>query len=184
MLFGRSALFSSYPILNFSVLKQLTTTRNRIMKNFLKAILVTSGLLLSSLAFSAEIDVNADENDLAIKGYDPVAYFTMSQPIKGDVNYTATYKGAIYQFVSEDNRDVFRNNPEKYAPQFGGHCAFGVSMGQKFDTDPTAWKIIEDKLYLNLNAQVQQRWLKNTDALINQANDNWENIALVSKDDL
>ena len=154
------------------------------MKTFLKAFAVGSGLLLSSMAFAADIDVNADANDLAIKGYDPVAYFTMSQPVRGDVNYTATYKGAIYQFVNENNRDAFRNNPEKYAPQFGGHCAFGVSMGKKFDTDPMAWRIIEDKLYLNLNAQVQQRWLKNTDALIEQADTNWEDIALVAQDDL
>ena len=154
------------------------------MKNLLKALFITGGLLFASSGFAADMDINADQNDIAIKGYDPVAYFTMSKATKGDVNFTATHKGAIYQFVSEENRDLFRSAPEKYAPQYGGYCAFGVSKDKKFDTDPTAWKIIEDKLYLNLNAQVQRRWLKDTDALISDANTNWQEIAFVPASDL
>ncbi|NMP31296.1 hypothetical protein HII17_06960 [Thalassotalea sp. M1531] len=137
-----------------------------------------TGLLLSvaSLSFAADIDMNADANDLAIKGYDPVAYFTQGKAVAGDVNYTTTYKGAIYRFSSEQHRNLFKTNPEKFAPQYGGYCAFGVAMDKKFDTDPTAWKIIADKLYLNLNKQVQKKWLQQTQHYIAQSDSNWAGI--------
>ncbi|MFD2166369.1 YHS domain-containing (seleno)protein [Thalassotalea euphylliae] len=147
------------------------------MKTFtLKSI--AAGLLLSasSFAFAADIDMNADANDLAIKGFDPVAYFTMDKAVNGSPDYTATYKGAIYQFSSESHRDMFRANPAKYAPQYGGYCAFGVAMEKKFDTDPNAWKIIADKLYLNLNKDVQKRWAQDTTAYIEQSDSNWFDI--------
>jgi len=154
------------------------------MKNLLKVLLIASGLVFISNVFAADMDVNTDKNDMAIKGYDPVAYFTLGKATKGSINYTTTHKGAIYQFVSEDNRNLFDSNPDKYAPQFGGYCAFGVSKEKKFDTDPTAWKIIEDKLYLNLNSQVQQRWLKDSENLIKDAKEYWREIAFVPASDL
>lgn len=137
---------------------------------------VASTLLMSSLTYAADIDANADINDVAIKGYDPVSYFTDSKPVKGSTEYTATYKNAIYQFSSADHRDLFRENPEKYAPQFGGFCAFGVTKERKFDTDPTAWKITDGKLYLNLNKNVQKLWLKDVPGHIASADDIWPEI--------
>lgn len=149
------------------------------MKNFnLKTITASLLLAASSMSFAADIDMNADANDLAIKGYDPVAYFTMGKPVNGDINYTATYKGAIYRFSSESNRDMFRADPAKFAPQYGGYCAYGVTRDKKFDTDPTAWRIVDNKLYLNLNKSVQKAWLENTQAFINQSDESW----LVIKD--
>ncbi|WP_438969760.1 YHS domain-containing (seleno)protein [Methylophaga sp.] len=133
-------------------------------------------LSLSAASFAADIDMNANGNDLAIQGYDPVAYFTQEAPTKGSSDYTATYKNAIYQFSSEQNRDLFQASPAKYAPQFGGFCAFGVTKGRKFDTDPTAWRVVDGKLYLNLNKDVQKVWLEDVPGYITDANQTWPTI--------
>ncbi|WP_426357915.1 YHS domain-containing (seleno)protein [Pseudocolwellia sp. HL-MZ19] len=148
-------------------------------KTTLKTLLAGSILAASSLSFAADIDMNADANDLAIQGYDPVSYFANANPTIGKANYTATYKGGIYRFSSEENRDTFKNSPSKYAPQYGGYCAFGVSMEKKFDTDPLAWKIVDNKLYLNLNKDVQKKWLTDVPGYLNSANENWPEIKSV-----
>lgn len=144
--------------------------------NVVRTLLATSILAFSSLSFAADIDMNADANDLAIKGYDPVSYFTMGKPVEGDINFTATHKGAIYRFSSESNRDLFKNDPAKFAPQYGGYCAFGVAMDKKFDTDPTAWKIVANKLYLNLNKDVQNKWKQDTKKYLEMSDTNWYSI--------
>ncbi|MBG57277.1 MAG: hypothetical protein CMK46_03200 [Porticoccus sp.] len=146
----------------------------------LKKIITTSAatlaLSLSAASFAADIDINANGNDLAIQGYDPVAYFTQEKPTIGSNDFTATYKNAIYLFSSEQNRDLFRASPAKYAPQFGGFCAYGVTKGRKFDTDPTAWRVVDGKLYLNLNKDVQKVWLENVPGYITNANQTWPTI--------
>ena len=149
-----------------------------------KQLIAASMLVFSGLSFAADVDMNADANDIAIKGYDPVSYFTQSQPVHGLSNYTATYKGAIYQFSTEQNRDTFRDNPEKYAPQYGGYCAFGVTMEKKFDTDPLAWKIVDNKLYLNLNKDVQKKWVTDIPGYITQSEENWPSIKSVVASEL
>ena len=154
------------------------------LKTTLKTILAGSILVVSSFAFAADIDMNADANDLAIKGYDPVSYFTISTPKMGNASYTATYKGGIYQFSSEENRDMFKASPAKYAPQYGGYCAFGVAMEKKFDTDPLAWKIVDNKLYLNLNKDVQTKWLTDVPGYLDLSNDNWGDIKNVAAGEL
>ncbi|GAB3521162.1 YHS domain-containing (seleno)protein [Photobacterium alginatilyticum] len=151
---------------------------------FLRLFAVTAVMSISTAAFSADIDVSADNNDIAIKGYDPVAYFTESKALKGNKAFTATYKNAIYQFSSADNRDAFKAEPDKYAPQYGGYCAFGVAMGKKFETDPNAWKVVDNKLYLNLDKSVQKRWLEDVPGYINTANTNWSTIKTVEADKL
>jgi len=145
-------------------------------KTTLKTLLAGSILAVSSLSFAADIDMNADANDLAIQGYDPVSYFANAKPILGKADYTATYKGGIYRFSSEKNRDTFKSSPSKYAPQYGGYCAFGVSMEKKFDTDPLAWKIVDNKLYLNLNKDIQKKWLTDVPGYLNSANEHWPEI--------
>jgi len=146
------------------------------LSSLIKSTLVSSALLVSSLSFAANIEVNANNNDLAIKGYDTVSYFTEGSPTKGSDKYTAAYNGAIYHFSSADNRDLFKAMPAKYAPQYGGFCAMGVAMNQKFDTDPTAWHIKGDKLYLNLNKDVQKQWLKDVPGFLKTAQVNWTGI--------
>ncbi|MEH6577779.1 MAG: YHS domain-containing (seleno)protein [Amphritea sp.] len=146
------------------------------LANVFKSVVAVSTLALSSMTFAANIEMNADSNDIAIKGYDTVAYFTQHKPVSGSADYTATYNNAIYQFSSAENRDLFRANPAKYAPQYGGYCAFGVTVEQKFDTDPTAWHIADNKLYLNLNPDVQKKWLTDVSGYINTAEENWPEI--------
>ena len=142
----------------------------------IKSTLITSALLVSTLSFASNIEVNANGNDLAIKGYDTVSYFTKGAPTKGSDKFTAAYKGAIYQFSTADNRDLFQSDPSKYAPQYGGFCAFGVTMNKKFDTDPMAWHIRGDKLYLNLNKNVQKKWVTDIPGYIETAQTNWVDI--------
>jgi len=146
------------------------------LSTLIKSTFATSALLVSSLSFAANIEVNANGNDLAIKGYDTVSYFTKGEPTKGSDKFTAAYNGAIYQFSTADNRDLFQSEPSKYAPQYGGFCAFGVTMNKKFDTDPTAWHIRGDKLYLNLNKDVQKKWVTDIPGYIETAQINWVDI--------
>ncbi len=146
------------------------------LSSLIKTTFATSALLVSSLSFAANIEVNANANDLALKGYDTVSYFTKGAPTKGSDKFTAAYKGAIYQFSSAKNRDLFKSEPSKYAPQYGGFCAFGVTMNRKFDTDPTAWHIRGDKLYLNLNKDVQKKWATDIPGYIATAQAHWGDI--------
>ncbi|MBB1440928.1 hypothetical protein H5202_20170 [Shewanella sp. SG41-4] len=146
----------------------------------IKSVVIAASLLVSSLSFAADIDVNADTNDVAIHGYDSVAYFTDSKATKGSPEYTASYKSAIYQFSNAVNRDLFKAEPEKFAPQFGGFCAMGVALNKKLDTDPTAWKVVDGKLYLNLNKAVQQKWLTDVSGHLVTANRVWSGIQGVS----
>jgi len=146
------------------------------LSTIIKTTFATSALLVSSLSFAANIEVNANSNDLALKGYDTVSYFTKGAPTKGSDKYTAAYDGAIYQFSSAENRDLFQSEPGKYAPQYGGFCAFGVTMNRKFDTDPTAWYISDDKLYLNLNKDVQKKWVSDIPGYIVSAQQKWGGI--------
>ena len=121
-----------------------------------------------------EVNVN---DGYAVHGYDVVAYFTVNEPTEGDNRFTADYQGVQYRFASAENRDRFNGDPAKYAPQYGGFCAFGASVGRKFDGDPHAWRIIDGKLYLNLNKKIQARWLQDTEGFIRGANHNWPIIA-------
>lgn len=143
---------------------------------FVKASVATAIMLASVVSFAVDIDANADENGLAIKGYDTVAYFTMDKPVMGNAEFTAQHKNSTYQFVNAKHRDLFIADTAKYAPQFGAFCAMGVRMGLKFDTDPTAWRIVEGKLYLNLNKDVQKAWLRDVPGNLKIAEKNWPEI--------
>lgn len=144
--------------------------------NALRTAILATTLTLSGAAFSADRDMNADSNDIGIHGYDPVAYFSKAMPVQGNAQYTATYKNTIYQFSSAENRDAFRANAMQYAPQFGGHCAMGVALNKKLDVDPTAWKVVDGKLYLNLNKDVQSKWLQDVTGNLKTAYKVWPKI--------
>jgi hypothetical protein len=111
----------------------------------------------------------------AIKGYDPVAYFTESQAIKGLDSITYTWQGTSWHFVSTANRDLFKQSPEKYAPQFGGYCAYGWAQGYAVKIEPESWSIVDDKLYLNYDLSIKRKWDKKQQAYIQQAIKNWQN---------
>ncbi|MGH1412879.1 MAG: YHS domain-containing (seleno)protein [Pelagimonas sp.] len=143
-------------------------------KTFLGGIAVSVALATSALA--AGVDVNASNTGLAMQGYDPVAYFTDGEPTKGDYQTTTVYNDATYWFSSEENKAAFEANPEAYAPAYGGYCAFGTAMGFKFDGDPTLWKIVDDRLYLNLSPAIQERWAGNIPGFIADADSKWGDI--------
>ena len=113
---------------------------------------------------------------VAIGGYDPVAYFEVSRPTTGNGYHTATYNGATYLFSSKKNQERFETNPAKYAPQFGGYCAYGVSVGKKFFSDPQRWKIVDGKLYLNLGKAIQKKFNADVAGALAKAEVHWERI--------
>ena len=113
---------------------------------------------------------------VALRGYDPVAYFTEGKPVKGDPAISLQWKGAAWHFASAANRDAFKAAPEKYAPQYGGYCAFGTAQGYAVQTEPDAWKIVEGKLYLNYNQSVRTRWEQDIPGFIGAADKNWPRV--------
>jgi YHS domain-containing protein len=109
----------------------------------------------------------------AIEGYDPVAYFNDDHPVEGDSDYLYEWMGATWYFASAENRDLFVADPEKYAPQYGGYCAWAVSQGYTAKIDPQAWTIVDDKLYLNYSKDVRTQWSQDVRGNISKADDNW-----------
>ena len=107
--------------------------------------------------------------DTAILGYDPVAYFTDGKPVKGQDNLMFDYLGAKWKFASQSHLDLFKADPEKYAPQYGGYCAYGVTQDALVSIEPDKFKILDGKLYLNYDADVQAKWLKDPVGYIKQA---------------
>ena len=110
---------------------------------------------------------------VAIHGYDAVAYFADAKPVEGSIDFTHEWKGAKWRFATAAHRDLFAKDPEKYAPQYGGYCAFGVSRGYAVGIDPEAWAVINGKLYLNYDKKVQKAWLENPAGYITKADANW-----------
>jgi YHS domain-containing protein len=110
---------------------------------------------------------------MAIQGYDPVVYFEESRPVKGSAQFSTMWMGATWLFSTSARRDLFQANPQQYAPQFGGYCAWAVSNNYTAKIDPEAWKIVEGKLYLNYSKDVQKMWEKELLKRIEVANRNW-----------
>lgn len=110
---------------------------------------------------------------LALRGYDPVAYFTEGKAAEGRKEFTYEYAGAKWRFISTKHRDLFTANPEKYTPQYGGYCAWGISQAKFFDGDPQVWKIVGGKLYVNYNKEIERTWEQNIPGFIEQADHNW-----------
>ena len=118
-------------------------------------------------------DVNVDAHGLALRGHDPVAYQTEGRPVPGQAQFAATHDGATYRFASAANRDRFRADPGRYAPAYGGFCAMGVALGRKLDGDPSLFRVVDNRLYLNVSAPVQQRWIQDIPGNIRTANEQW-----------
>lgn len=110
---------------------------------------------------------------LAVGGYDTVAYFTDKKAVKGDSQFTTEYLGAQWQFSSAANRDAFVADPKRYAPQYGGYCAWAVSEGDTASGDPKLWHIVDGKLYLNYDVDVQKKWKMDIPGHIQKADKNW-----------
>ena len=132
------------------------------------AIALVAGHSLS--AQQSPVFVQADK---AIRGFDPVAYFTEGKPVQGKEELTYTWNNGNWYFSSRQNLDSFKTNPEKFAPQYGGYCAYGLSNGYKAPTSPDAWTIENGKLYLNYNIKVRELWDKERKERIEKADKNW-----------
>lgn len=128
--------------------------------------------------------VNVDTAGVGLHGYDPVAYFTVKQPTLGKAMYTHSFEGATYRFASKENLEKFKANPAMYAPQFGGFCAMGVALEKKLDGDPQAWRVVDNKLYLNVNKDIQKKWLEDVPGNIAKAGKTWPEIKNKAPKDL
>jgi YHS domain-containing protein len=148
-------------------------------------VLLTLLLAVSSLALAQDepsihgtkkADVIFQDNGVAIHGYDAVAYFTQNKPVKGKKEFEFEYMGARWRFANAENKDAFMKEPAKYAPQYGGYCAYGMSHGYAAPTKADAWTIVNGKLYLNYNVDIRKEWNKDQSAFISQADQNWPKI--------
>ena len=119
-----------------------------------------------------------------ISGYDPVAYFTDGKPMRGSGFQVSVFEGVTYAFASEEHKEMFEANPEKYVPAYGGYCAYGVAVGKKFVTDPEVWRIVDGTLYLNLDRGIQRTWEKDVPGYIKKADVNWSEIKDKAASDL
>jgi YHS domain-containing protein len=135
------------------------------------------------MTFTAVADEPVNETlfGTAVKGYDVVAYFTDGKPVEGSSDHEVEWHGATWRFASARNKELFAKDPPKYAPQYGGFCAFGVSRGYAVGIDPAAWKIVDGKLYLNYNRDVQAEWVKDIPGFIAKADANWPKIVAEKK---
>lgn len=141
------------------------------MKN--KPVLLFFLLLLATGSLFAQEKAIYEKNGIAIGGYDPVAYFTDNKPVEGKETFSFVWNDTKWLFSTQANLDAFKANPSMYAPQFGGFCAYGVSENHKSPTDPNAWTIVDNKLYLNYSKKVKELWSKDIPARIKKANDYW-----------
>lgn len=130
-------------------------------------------LILPFQSALADHNVYIQSGNLAVGGYDTVAYFTQNRALKGNSKFKTTWHGAEWYFSSAENLEAFRASPEKYAPQYGGYCAFAVAHGQLAHGDPLQWHIENGKLYLNLNAGIKKQWLEKRAKFIPQADKNY-----------
>jgi YHS domain-containing protein len=138
-------------------------------------------ILGTFVALGAAAGAFNETNGVAIDGYDPVAYLEEKQATKGNAEFTNRFKGSVFHFKSAANRDAFAAKPERFAPQYDGYCAFGVSRGYKAATSPDAFTVVDGKLYLNFNAVVKAMWTKDMPGFIGKADTNWPTVEKTTK---
>ena len=125
----------------------------------------------------AKSEIYKNWRGVAIKGYDPVAFHREGKPVKGSGEFELKWKDARWRFSSAENRDLFEADPNKYAPRYGGYCAWAVSEGYTASVDPqNAWNIVDDRLYLNYNTEIKQKWEKDIPGHIKKADANWPGV--------
>lgn len=145
------------------------------IRTFLVSIaLGAAAMSASPAAFAEKAPVYTNfASDLAVGGYDAVAYFTDGKPVEGSKSFVHEHKGAKWRFASAENLAAFKANPDKYAPQYGGYCAWAAAQGYTAKGDPKNWKVVGGKLYLNYNTDIQKKWEKDVPGFIVKADTNW-----------
>lgn len=158
------------------------------MKKFLAVTTLAAGLAAFPALGASEVNVSLGLAEkgapLAARGYDVVSYFTDGRPVPGVSAFAAVYAGAAWRFASEEHLRIFQRDPEKYVPQYGGFCAYGTSVGKKFDGDPHVFKIVGGRLFFNLNEKVQTTWEEDIPGNVSRADGNWKRIASKRPDEL
>jgi len=148
--------------------------------NVRHAVLAAALLLFASIvpALAGEF---FEEDGVAIRGYDPIAYFAEMKPVKGLAEFHAEYQGSTFYFSTATNRDRFTMQPDKFAPQYGGYCAFGMAKGYKAVIAPDAFTVVGDKLYLNYSESVRSQWKLDIPGYIRKAHENWPDVKKLIK---
>jgi YHS domain-containing protein len=144
------------------------------MKAIIKSIAAI--MLLSVSGLAGELVNVSGASKIAVSGYDPVAFFTDSKPVNGSPSITSQDRGATYFFVNEEHKKMFIENPDKYAPQYGGFCAFGVGLDKLFPVDINTWQVREGKLYLNLNGDILKKFNADFEDNLTKAEKNWPSL--------
>jgi len=138
-----------------------------------KIILAATLVLTATTAFALDPIFTPWTNNLAIRGYDTVAYFDQNQAVQGHKDFSMEWMGATWRFSTAENLARFKSNPEQFAPQYGGYCAWAVANNKTASTDPEQFAVIDGKLYLNYNKKIQQQWLADTTGFIESADKHW-----------
>lgn len=136
-------------------------------------ILMSFSFVLLLTGFGGEAVGQSPADDVAIKGYDTVAYFTAGKALKGNKSFTFKWHDMTWYFLTKENRDLFAASPEKYAPQYDGYCAWAMTEARKAQTDPEVWTIVNGKLYLNCSRTAYEKWSKDIPGNIKKADTNW-----------
>jgi YHS domain-containing protein len=154
----------------------MTSARTSLSSLFVVALVTIFSFSTPSTAFAKSLYYSSLFGT-AVEGYDVVAYFTEAKPVEGSDDFIVKWQGVTWQFSSAENKALFESDPGKFAPQFGGYCAWAVSQGYTASTIPEAWKIVDGKLYLNYSKGVQSTWEQDIPGNINLANSNWPSIS-------
>lgn len=147
-------------------------SRRNVLRFLGLGVAATTVTMLSAQSAKARIFTGFVEGT-ALGGYDAVAYHTQGSAVRGDESITLSYEGATWRFASEANRAAFEADPDAYAPQYGGHCAWATAQGYLAQGDPNVWRIIDGRLFLNANQSINRRWLRDLEGFIPQADANW-----------
>lgn len=143
-----------------------------------QTVLVTAmSIVALAVTVAAQTPVHSDARGVAIDGYDPVAYFAVGEAQRGRADHAVEWNDAIWHFASTENAELFRGDPERYAPQFGGYCAWAAAQGYVAGVDPQAWTVHNGRLYLNFSAGVRRRFVRDLDGNIAAAERNWPGLA-------
>ena len=153
------------------------------MRRLLKLVAALFAIIAAAPAIAAESAPSVSgEKGVAIRGYDPVAFFTLGMPQEGSPEHAYGYEGATSRFTSAENLAAFKSDPTRYAPQFGGYCAWAVSQHYLAPGDPNHWKVVEGKLYLNANARAKELWEADQADAIKRGHANWPGVLTDNQD--
>jgi len=170
---GTQVVTNHTTIGRFKIVQNIAT----IFKTNGRSIALLALILFTGAAHAAKDSIYTPFlNNRAAGGYDVVSYFTEDAPVKGSKKFQTSYMDADWLFASQANLDLFLASPDKYAPQYGGYCAYAAALGSTAKGDPLQYHIHDDKLFLNINKDIKQKWLGDKINYIDKADKNWPDL--------